>query len=78
MKKNIKNMTFLLIIMTFLNGCSFFNIGEPQGSCEELGCDYSDAGVCGDVFQIYETRYKDLDKSYINIKCADCIKGAKK
>lgn len=76
--KKIIRIAFLLTAIIFMNGCSYFNIGEPKGSCEELGCDYADAGVCGDVFEIYETRYKDLDRSYVNIKCADCINKGKK
>lgn len=75
--KKITNIILIITAMFVLSGCSYFNIGEPQGSCEELGCDYADAGVCGNVFEIYKTRYKDLDKSYENINCANCIRGTK-
>ena len=74
MKKITKALLVALVIFVF-SGCSYFNIGEPKGSCEELGCDYADAGVCGDVFQIYQTRYTGLDKAYEYINCSNCIKG---
>ena len=72
MKNSIINILFALMVSISLQGCSFFNIGEPQGVCEENGCDYSDAGQCGDVLDLYRTRYSNLDKSYENISCNDC------
>lgn len=70
--KNFRNTITVLSMVLLIQGCAFFNIGEPQGVCEEMGCDYSDAGVCGDVFAVYQTRYKDISKSYENIKCNEC------
>ncbi|AXH16414.1 hypothetical protein CP985_03455 [Malaciobacter mytili LMG 24559] len=69
--KKIINLVLVFIILSF-TGCSYFNIGEPMGSCEEQGCNYADAGICGDVFNIYKTRYKDIEKSYENIDCSRC------
>ncbi|MGE4456733.1 MAG: hypothetical protein AB7E13_07340 [Arcobacteraceae bacterium] len=64
MSKRIKQIVFLGSILVLFTGCSILNLGEPQGYCDEHGCDFSDAGVCGDVFETYKTRYKDLDRSY--------------
>ena len=75
MNINIKNTLFILIITGLLSGCSFFNLGKPMGSCEENGCDYSDAGICGDLFDNYKARYDNLDLSYKNIDCSKCNKG---
>ena len=71
--KKITNILLGLLSIFALSGCSYFNIGEPKGSCEERGCNYADAGVCGDVFKIYQTRYKDLDMSYKDIDCSHCM-----
>ena len=58
----------IVLISSIFSGC-FFNLGESQGYCEEHGCNYADAGVCGDTFEIYKRRYDNLDKSYENIEC---------
>ena len=73
--KNIKQIFMVTVITILLNGCTFFNLGEPQGYCEERGCNYSDAGVCGDLFDNYKTRYNNLNDSYKHINCADCKKN---
>lgn len=70
--KMIKYLMIAFFSIFIFSGCSFFNIGKEQGYCEEHGCDYSDAGVCGDVYKTYESRYKDLDKSYRDINCNKC------
>lgn len=75
MMKNIRKITVILTILMMFQGCNYFNIGEPQGVCEEMGCNYSDAGQCGDVFDIYKTRYTNINDSYKNIMCNQCIKG---
>jgi len=62
----IKLLSIMLISMLF-SGCSFFNLGESQGYCEERGCDYSDAGVCDDAFVNFQTRYKDIERSYAHV-----------
>ena len=43
-----------------------------MGSCEEKGCDYSDTGICGDLFDNYKTRYSNLNESYKDIDCSSC------
>ncbi len=75
MIKIIKIVSMLLALGLTFNGC-VLNLGESQGYCEEHGCDYSDAGVCGDAFEIYKTRHKDVDKSYEHIECS-CRKGTR-
>lgn len=71
--KTFVNIIFVMFIVLNFTGCAFFNIGEEQGYCEENGCDYADAGVCGDVFQTYKTRYKNLEDSYRHIDCSKCM-----
>ncbi len=66
-----KNLLIAIIFLLF-TGCSTFNLGEPESSCEEIGCDYSDAGICGDLFENYKERNKNLDKAYENIHCKHC------
>ena len=63
------NIIFLLIFSLFINGCSMMNIGESQGYCEVRGCDYADAGQCGDVYDIFQSRYENIEDSYKNVKC---------
>ncbi len=70
----IKMAFVLMLISSLCSGC-VFNLGESQGYCEENGCNYADAGVCGDTFDIYKKRYNNIEKSYENIEC-DC-KGKK-
>jgi len=42
----------------FINGCSYVGIGNSQTYCQENGCDYADAGVCGDTYMIYKNNKK--------------------
>ena len=75
MMKTINKILLTLFILINFSGCAFFNIGAEQGYCEENGCDYADAGVCGDVFQTFKTRYKNLGDSYKHIDCSKCNKA---
>lgn len=68
MKIIFKTLTITFLVI-FTQGCSsMFNLGEPQGYCEEHGCDFSDAGVCGDVFELYKTRYENIDSAYKHLR----------
>lgn len=62
-----------MMIPFLFTGCigKLVNIGEEQGYCEEHGCDYSDAGVCGDVYQLFKQKKKVAAVAYKNIEC-DC------
>jgi hypothetical protein len=70
---------FLLSITTviLLSGCGskFFNIGENKGYCEENGCDYSDAGVCDNPYDILLNKEKAKELAYKRIDCSKCRKG---
>ena len=69
---------FLMALLAFsFTGCSkFFNIGENKGYCEENGCDYSDAGLCADPYEIYKYRGKIKNQPYQNIQCECGKKGS--
>ncbi len=61
-----------LIIPMFLllTGCStMFNIGEDKTVCEENGCDYKDAGVCGNSYDIYKNWQKAKEMAYKDTPC---------
>lgn len=60
MKK--RTIAVSIIAVFSFGGCSaMFNVGHDKGICEEKGCDYSDAGVCGDSYMIYKN-WKDAEK----------------
>jgi len=68
----MKNSLFLILVSLLLNGCGikdFFTLGENKTKCEEENCDYKDAGVCMNPFNILDDKeavkiqaYKDFDK----------------
>ena len=61
---------FLLIAPFVFSGCmSIFNVGYDKGICEEQGCDYKDAGVCGNSYDIYKDWRKAKKEAYIGYKC---------
>ena len=60
----------LATIVLFFSGCmSIFNVGHDKGICEEQGCDYKDAGVCGNTYDIYKNWRKAKKRAYIGYKC---------
>lgn len=69
-------LTTLLFVGLALSGCtaSFWSIGEEKGYCEEHGCNYSDAGVCGNAFELYKNKNKVRKLAYQGIDC-ECEKG---
>lgn len=76
MKAKISSSILLLIALFLFSGCvKFFTIGENKGYCEENGCDYSDAGLCADPYEVYQHRFEIKDEPYANI---DCPCGKKK
>jgi hypothetical protein len=68
----MKNSLWIILIAIFVYGCSikdFFTLGESKTICEEENCDYKDAGVCMNPFDILEDKeyvknnaYKDYEK----------------
>jgi len=69
-----KSLIFMGIFIPLLfTGCigKLINIGEEKGYCEEHGCDYSDAGVCGDAYELFKRKKKVSAVAYKNIEC-DC------
>lgn len=65
-------LTCIALSCAFLfTGCigKWINIGEEHGYCEENGCDYTDAGVCGDVYEIFKNKKKVSAVAYRDIKC---------
>jgi hypothetical protein len=69
-----KTLLISSIIVLMFSGCSFFTIGAEQGYCEEQGCDYSDAGVCGSPYNILKNKEAARKIAYNRIHC-NC-KGA--
>ena len=70
----MKKISLMLFLIPFLfTGCigKLINIGEEKGYCEEHGCDYSDAGVCGNVYELFKNKKKVAGVAYQNIQC-DC------
>lgn len=64
------NKILILVIPILFSGCmAIFNIGHDKGICESRGCDYSNAGVCGDSYEIYKNWKKALYTTYKNIGC---------
>ena len=65
--KTIFRLALLGVLLT-LGGCAkHMGVGYNETYCEEHGCDYSDAGVCGDPMKIYKYR-KYIDESSIAYK----------
>ena len=68
----MKSSILIILVAIFINGCSvkdFFTLGESQTICEEENCDYKDAGVCMNPYDILEDKdyvrkqaYKDFEK----------------
>ena len=52
------SMFFATMALLALNGCSgkSLGIGYNETYCEQRGCDFQDAGVCGDPMEIYKYR----------------------
>ena len=60
----------LVGVIFLLSGCStMFNIGKNQTVCEENGCDYKDAGVCGNSYDIYKNWKKAKEMAYEDTPC---------
>lgn len=68
-----KLLVLTLFIPLLFSGCigKLINIGAEKGYCEEHGCDYSDAGVCGDAYLLFKNKKKVASTAYQNIQC-DC------
>jgi len=63
-------ITAAVFAVMLVSGCSkFFTIGKNKGYCEEHGCDYSDAGLCADPYDVYQKRNQLGNEPYSNIKC---------
>lgn len=70
----MKKLLILTLLIPFIfTGCigKLINIGEEKGYCEENGCDYSDAGICGDAYLLFKNKKKVASTAYQNIQC-DC------
>ena len=53
-----KKILFGIVASAFLfSGCSMMVVGHEKRYCDEHGADYSDAGVCDDVWTIYQNRH---------------------
>jgi len=55
-----KVILVLVLSLFFLNGCSsasqFFSVGEEKSRCDEIGCDYTDVGVCANPIEILQNK----------------------
>lgn len=66
----IKNLLLAVATLFLLQGCnaaSYFTLGKNQTACEEEGCDYSDAGVCIDPYEIIANKSKANKDAYTKI-----------
>lgn len=69
----MRSLVLAIAVLLTMSGCTkYFTVGENRGYCEEHGCDYSDAGLCGDPYEIYRQRHALGDRPYAGI---DCRKG---
>lgn len=71
-RSNFKIILLLLGII-LLSGCSSKDmaIGYNKTYCEEHGCDYSDAGICGDPYLIYKYKNEIHKYAYKGISCGE-------
>jgi hypothetical protein len=71
-KNRVYTVAMIALIGFFSSGCvaSAFNIGENEGYCEDAGCDYSDAGVCGDPYNILKNKEAAKKLAYDRIECS--------
>ena len=66
----MKKFIFITMTAFMLNGCmSIFNVGHNKSVCEEEGCDFRDAGVCGNSYDIYKNWRKAIKRAYIGYSC---------
>lgn len=67
----LKTTIYIFIISIMFNGCvaDYFTLGKNKSYCEEHGCDYADAGVCEDPFEIIQNKKKYNKLSYSNVAC---------
>ncbi len=65
--KKIIYYGLILILPLLFSGC--FNIGANMTYCQEHGCNYKDAGVCGNSFDIYKNWREAEKKAYKGYKC---------
>jgi len=61
--KSGKYIAIALMAMLF-SGCSYIGIGYSETYCQEHGKDYSDAGVCGNSYDIYKNIKKVKSEAY--------------
>jgi len=67
---NKSHIVIIAILTLGLSGCSWIGIGKNETYCAEHSCDYSDAGVCGNSYDVYKNWREVQKKSYENYSCA--------
>ena len=62
-------IVFILTILSlaFFTGC--FSVGANTTYCQEHGCDFHDAGVCGNSYDIYKNWKKAEKDAYRGYNC---------
>ena len=68
----MKTILLSIILSIILSGCGvaeYFTLGKNKSYCEEQGCDYTDAGVCENPFDILQNKEKANKEAYKNIQC---------
>lgn len=69
--KLLKSSSIVILISMFINGCSLIGVGHNDTYCAEHGCDYSDAGVCGNSWDIYKHFKQTKKRAYNGYSCRD-------
>lgn len=67
MKSILRNLIMTIFVSVFFQGCfvaDFFTLGESKTICEEEGCDYKDAGVCMNPYEILTNKEISKTESY--------------
>jgi len=62
-------LIFVVFLLLMLNGCSWIGVGKNDTYCGEHNCDYSDAGVCGNSYDVYKNWQETQKKAYQDYTC---------
>lgn len=67
MRNKIAAFILAGVSLLFFSGC--FSVGANATYCQEHGCDFHDAGICGNSYDIYKNWKKAEKDAYRGYKC---------